>query len=89
MCGNYYFSNCIFLATFLLAAYGAFDCCLCRILYPLKQGMGGGSLANLLDYLSWRGDVPVFCAPFNDVDNLILSEFSYLSLEHALQEVGK
>lgn len=51
--------------------------------------MGGGSLANLLDYLSWRGDVPVFCAPFNDVDNLILSEFSYLSLEHALQEVGK
>ena len=46
-------------------------------------------MANLLDYLSWRGDVPFSCAPFNDVDNLILCEFSYLSLEHALPEGGE
>ncbi len=51
--------------------------------------MGGGLMANLLDYLSWRADVPFSCAPFNDVDNLILSEFAYLSLEHALPEGGE
>ena len=46
-------------------------------------------MANLLDYLFWRGDVPLHCSPFNDVDNLILCEFSYLLLEHALQEDGE
>lgn len=40
-------------------------------------------MANMLDYLAWRGDIPLSCAPFGDVDNLILSEFAYLLLEHA------
>lgn len=35
-------------------------------------------MANLLDYLDWRGDLTLAQAPFNEVDNLILSELSYL-----------
>jgi hypothetical protein len=46
-------------------------------------------LANIIDYLTWRGDVPLYAVPFNDVDNLILSELSYLALEHALPEGGE
>ncbi len=46
-------------------------------------------MANIIDYLSWRGDVPLHAIPFNDVDNLILSEFSYLLLEHAMPASGE
>ena len=31
-------------------------------------------MSNLLDYLEWRGDLTFAQAPFNEVDNLILSE---------------
>lgn len=40
-------------------------------------------MPNIIDYLTWRGDVPFTCAPFNDVDNLILAQFSYFPLEKA------
>ncbi len=46
-------------------------------------------MANINDYLLWRGDVPFHGIPFNDVDNLILCEFAYLMLEHALAEDGE
>ena len=36
-------------------------------------------MANLFDYLEWRGDIPFSIDPFNEVDNLILSELAYLS----------
>lgn len=35
-------------------------------------------MANLLDYLDWRGDLTFSQAPFNEVDNLILSELSFV-----------
>ena len=35
-------------------------------------------MANLLDYLEWRGDLTFDQTPFNEVDNLILSELSYV-----------
>ena len=38
-------------------------------------------MANILDYLDWRGDVPFSVDPFNDVDNLILSEIAYTDFE--------
>ena len=38
-------------------------------------------MPNIIDYLAWRGDVPFSCAMFNDVDNLILAQFSYFPLE--------
>ena len=36
-------------------------------------------MANILDYLDWRGDVPLSVDPFNEVDNLVLSELSYVN----------
>lgn len=38
-------------------------------------------MANILDYLDWRGDIPFSEAPFNAVDGLILSELGYAPLE--------
>ena len=35
-------------------------------------------MANLLDYLRWRGDLSFEADPFNEIDNLILSELCYL-----------
>lgn len=38
-------------------------------------------MANILDYLDWRGDLSFAAAPFNEVDALILAELSYLPAE--------
>ena len=38
-------------------------------------------MANILDYITWRGDLTFKQAEFNEVDNLILSAFSYLPLD--------
>ncbi len=35
-------------------------------------------MANMLDYLVWRGDIGLDYAPFNEVDSLILATLSYL-----------
>ncbi len=37
-------------------------------------------MANMHDYLRWRGDLTFGERPFNDVDNLVLSAFVYLDL---------
>lgn len=34
-------------------------------------------MANIFDYLDWRGDVPFSVDPFNEVDNLVLCELVY------------
>ena len=41
-------------------------------------------MANILDYLDWRGDLPLSAVPFNEVDNLILSELSYLDFNKVI-----
>lgn len=38
-------------------------------------------MANILDYLEWRGDLSFGQAPFNEVDALVLSELSYLNFQ--------
>ena len=38
-------------------------------------------MGTILDYLGWRLDVPLRVSPFNPVDNLVLSVFSYLPLD--------
>ena len=38
-------------------------------------------MADLFDYLLWRGDLPLEAVPLNPVDTLILSELSYLEYE--------
>ena len=37
-------------------------------------------MANIIDYLNWRGDITFDERPINDVDNIILATFSYLDL---------
>ena len=37
-------------------------------------------MPNMIDYIHWRGDLTMEQDPFNEVDNLILSEFCFLEL---------
>lgn len=43
-------------------------------------------MANINDYISWRGDLTFNDAPFNDVDNLILTEFCYLNFDKTVPQ---
>ena len=38
-------------------------------------------MSNIFDYLEFRGDIPLEREPFNEVDNLVLSELAYVSFE--------
>jgi hypothetical protein len=38
-------------------------------------------MAGIFDYLSWRGDLSFAQAPFNPVDNIILTHLPYLPLD--------
>ena len=42
-------------------------------------------MANVFDYLDWRGDLTLEQAPFNLVDNLILSCLGYVVLDTLVQ----
>lgn len=46
-------------------------------------------MANLLDYLDWRGDLTLEQAGFNEVDNLILAELSFLDFGGIVPPPGK
>lgn len=39
-------------------------------------------MANILDYLDWRGDLPFTAAPFNEIDNLIFTQLCFLDLDN-------
>ena len=41
---------------------------------------------NIMDYLEWYGDFDFSVLPFNEVDNLILAELSYASLDRIVPE---
>ncbi len=38
-------------------------------------------MGNILDYLDWRGDIPLSFDGFGDVDAFVLSQFAYVPLE--------
>ena len=38
-------------------------------------------MANIIDYLDWRGDVPFKLDPFNEVDNVLLCELVYSAFD--------
>ncbi len=46
-------------------------------------------MANILDYLKWRGDLSLEQDPFNEIDNLILTRFAYIPLEKLMKEGEK
>ena len=43
-------------------------------------------MANIVDYTKWRGDLDLQEFEFNEIDNLILSRFSYFPFENILGE---
>ncbi len=45
-------------------------------------------MANIKDYILWRGDLNVVQAPFNNVDNLILSNLVYLTFKNIVPELS-
>jgi len=38
-------------------------------------------MAGLFDYLAWRGDLDFNVSPFNPVDNIIISQLAYLTMD--------
>ena len=48
-------------------------------------------MANLMDYLDWRGDITLAVSPFSEVDALILAELSFVDFEGIVPppEVGR
>lgn len=43
-------------------------------------------MANVFDYLKWRGDLSLEQSEFNEIDNLILSRFSYFPFDNIIKE---
>ena len=43
-------------------------------------------MADVFDYLKWRGDVPFTADPFNEVDNIILAELAYVDFDGILAD---
>ncbi len=46
-------------------------------------------MANLLDYLDWRGDLTFVQAPFNEVDSLLLCCLSYIHFDGIVPAPGR
>ena len=46
-------------------------------------------MANIMDYLVWRGDLDWDASPFNEVDNVILSELVYVDFSDIVPQVGE
>lgn len=46
-------------------------------------------MANILDYIVWRGDLSFEISPFNEVDNLILAKLSYLNFSGIVNEENR
>ena len=46
-------------------------------------------MANILDYLDWRGDLTMEQSPFNEVDNLILAELSFVDFQGIVPAPGE
>ena len=46
-------------------------------------------MANVFDYLFWRGDLSFTQSPFNPVDNIIFSQLSYLPLDRIVPGIDE
>ncbi len=43
-------------------------------------------MANIIDYVRWRGDIPVWQAPLGEVDALVLSYLSYMPFDEIVSD---
>lgn len=46
-------------------------------------------MSNILDYINWRGDLPLSVSSFNNIDALILCQISYLNFDGILDNSFK
>lgn len=46
-------------------------------------------MANIIDYVKWRGDLNLKVSDFNEIDSLILNRFSYFPLDNIMKENEK
>lgn len=46
-------------------------------------------MANIIDYIKWRGDLTLKVSKFNEIDSLILNRFSYFPLDNIIKENEK
>ena len=45
-------------------------------------------MANMVDYLAWRGDIPFSAAPWNEIDGLLVATLSYLDFHNERDHRG-
>lgn len=45
-------------------------------------------MANIIDYMHWRGDLDFHDSPFNEVDSLIFTELSYMPFDRLKETVA-
>lgn len=43
-------------------------------------------MANIIDYVEWRGDLELKVSEFNEIDSLILNRFSYFPLDSIMKD---
>lgn len=46
-------------------------------------------MANILDYVEWRGDIDFVSSEFNEIDSLILSQLSYIGFDGIISNNNK
>ena len=46
-------------------------------------------MADIFDYFTWRGDLTLSAAPFNEIDGVILARFAYIPFEYFSQPLPK
>lgn len=50
---------------------------------------GGLKVANICDYIKWRGDITLEESEFNEIDNLVLSRLSYFPFDELIEKMKK
>lgn len=45
-------------------------------------------MANMVDYLAWRGDIPFETSPWNEIDGLLIANLSYLNFHNGRDSKG-
>ena len=68
-----------------------------KIIFVYGNSKGVKYMANIIDYIKWRGDLELKDSNFNEIDSLILNRFSYFPLDNiigkyeilSIKELGK
>ena len=55
----------------------------------IRLGRKVKHMADMFDYLDWRGDLSLSASPFNEVDNLILAHLSYTDYRGIVPDSGE